>query len=212
MPSRAGTASRRDEIALAALALADAEGVAAVTMRRVAERVGIPTMTLYGTFRTKGELLDAMADAAVVAEEITADGDGWRERLTSLMDGVRRALAAHPSGVHLRETGPVLGPAALRVSDEAIQILTEAGFTHRDAAFAYRTIFLFTFGHAAFNAGPDDDGARRRLRAALVALPPDEYPALSTEVDDFVDAASGDEAFRFGLGLVLDGLEALRRA
>lgn len=199
----------RAAIALAALELADAEGPAAVTMRRLAGHVGIPTMTLYGYFRTKDELLDAMADAAVDAAGIEAAGPTWRQQLTSLMHGIRGALERHPSGVLIRESGPVLGPAALRVSDRAVGILIDAGLSHRDAAFAYRSLFLFTFGHAAFNVPVDDDVQRRRLRGALASLPPDEYPALSTDIDDFADASAGDAAFRFGLERLLDGIAPL---
>ena len=127
------------------------------------------------------------------------------------MDGVRRALERHPSGVLIRESGPILGPEALRVSDEGVRILVEAGFSHRDAAFAYRSIFLFTFGHAAFNVGADDSAQRLRMRGALAALPPEQFPALSTDIDDFVDAATGDAAFRYGLERLLDGLAPLAR-
>ena len=214
---RAGTTSRRtrrpeltrEAIALAALELADADRRAAVSMRRLAGHVGIPTMTLYGYFRTKDELLDAMADAAVADARIEPVGETWREQLSSLMDGIRRALERHPSGVLIRESGPVLGPAALRVSDRAVSILLDAGFSHRDAAFAYRSLFLFTFGHAAFNVAVDDDAQRRRLRGALASLPADEYPALSADVDDFADASTGDAAFRFGLERLLDGIAPL---
>src|SRR5688572_20968291 len=86
----------REAIARAALELADADGPAAVSMRRLAGHVSIPTMTLYGYFRTKDELLDAMADAAVADARIEATGTTWREQLGSLMDGIRRALERHP--------------------------------------------------------------------------------------------------------------------
>ena len=214
---RAGSTARRTQrpeltreaIALAALELADAEGPAAITMRRLAGHVGVPTMTLYGYFRTKDELLDAMADAAVADARIDVTGETWREQLISLMDGIRGALERHPSGVLIRESGPVLGPAALQVSDRAVSILIDAGFSHRDAAFAYRSLFLFAFGHAAFNVAVDDDVQRRRLRGALASLPADEYPALSTDIDDFADASIGDAAFRFGLERLLDGIAPL---
>jgi AcrR family transcriptional regulator len=213
--ARAGTADRsprltREEIALRALELADADGLKAVTMRRVAEHVGLPTMTLYGSFATKEELLDAMADAAVALEDIAATGSTWRERLTTLMTGVKEALDRHPSGVHIRESGPVLGPSALRISEQALEILAEAGFSRRDASFAYRSIFLFTFGHAAFNLRDGDTAARRRVRGALASLPDDEFPALTTGIDDHLAAASGNATFRFGLELILDGLESRR--
>ena len=204
MPPRRATT--REEIARAALDLADREGLQAVTMRRLAEHVGLPTMTLYGTFATKDDLLDAMADAAVPVDDVVAQGETWREQITSLMEQVREILARHPSGVHIRESGPVLGPAALRISDQALTILMEAGFSHRDAALAYRSIFLFTFGHAAFNLRPDDDAGRRRIRATLAALPEGDFPALATGIDDHLAAVAGDETFGFGLGALLEGL------
>ena len=181
-------ATSREDIARRALELADSAGLEAVTMRRLAEHVGLPTMTLYGYFATKDELLDAMADAAVATAGIAPTGATWREQLTSLMDGVRQVLHDHPSGVRIRSRGPVLGPAALRISETAVAILVDAGSrtaTRRSPTAA---------SSSSRSATPPSTSAattprRQRLRGALAALPPDEHPMLSTDIDDFADAS-----------------------
>ena len=124
------------------------------------------------------------------------------------MRGVRATLAEHPTGVALRLQRPLLSPAALRVTEAAMRIMDEAGFTREQAARAYRTMFVYTFGFASFNPPAADAEARRRTRAALAALPKEEYPALLAASAEAVDAVGGDEQFESGLALLLDGLEA----
>ena len=182
-------------------------------MRNLADRLEVGTMTLYGYFASKDELLEAMvARATEDAPTITAGDGTWREQLASLMRGVRATLAEHPTGVQLRLQRPLLSPAALRVTEDAMRIMNEAGFTPEQAARAYRTMFVYTFGFASFNPSAADDEARRRARAALAALPQADYPSLTAAIDEAVDATGGDEQFEFGLALLLDGLEAALRA
>ena len=198
----------REAIASAALELTDREGVEALSMRTLADRLEVGTMTLYGYFRSKDELLEAMvAIATEDAPQITAGDGTWKEQLANLMRGVRATLAEHPTGVQLRLQRPLLSPAALRVTEDAMRIMSAAGFTPEQAARAYRTMFVYTFGFASFNPPAADAEAKRQARAALAALPKAEYPSLAAAIEEAVDATGGDEQFEFGLALLLDGLE-----
>jgi AcrR family transcriptional regulator len=179
-------------------------------MRRLAGELGVGTMTLYSYFRSKDELLDAVVDVAAAStpEGIDLGGD-WRQSLGALMREARARLTRHPGAIQMRRAGPLLSPGALRVTEAALQVLKRAGFSTVEATRAYRTLFLYTFGFAAFNTPLEPEELKRRTRAAVVALPPNEYPALTDAADEAADAMAGDEVFEFGLDRILDGLEAL---
>jgi AcrR family transcriptional regulator len=199
----------REEIARAALELVDAHGVDALSMRRLATELGVGTMTLYGYFRSKEELLAAVIDAATGEAPVAVAEGPWREQLRELMLGVRRTLAEHPSGVQLRLTRPILTRGALRVTEAGMQILDRAGFDKADAARAYRALFVYTFGYASFGSPPEPEETKRRTKAALLALPEREYPVLSASAAEAAETMAGDEPFEWGLERLLDGLEAL---
>jgi AcrR family transcriptional regulator len=203
----------RERIVGAALEFAERNGLDALTMRRLAAELGVGTMTLYGYFRDKDELLDAVVDAASAQLQIPRGGGGWKEQLRALMVEIRSVLAEHPVGVLLRQRRPMWSPGALRVSEAGIQMLLDAGFSKAQAARAYRSLFNYTFGSAAF--GPDEPSPelRQKALAALAALPPDEYPAQTGSAAELADAIGGETQFHYGLDLLLDGLEAqLRRS
>src|SRR6059036_795279 len=86
----------RDQVAAAALELLDREGLEALSMRRLAEELGVGTMTLYGYFRSKNELLDAVVDAAVAERGPFRFEGTWQEQIRRLMHGSRRRLGRHP--------------------------------------------------------------------------------------------------------------------
>jgi AcrR family transcriptional regulator len=190
-----------------ALKLLDRDGLDALTMRRLAEELEVGTMTLYGYFRRKDELLDALVDA--VAGRIAVEpGQGfWKARLRELMIGVRKSHAEHPAIVELRLRRPLVSAGALRVTEQAMTILCDAGFSRREAARAYRTLLLYTFGFSAF--GPSDHGQRdsQQTVEALAALPRDRFPVLSESVVEAAEAMADQSVFELGLDCLIDGLE-----
>lgn len=202
------TGLTREQVAQAALELADADGLEALSMRALAERLGVGTMTLYGYFRNKEELLDAVVDSAVAdADGAELEGD-WRQQLREHVMGARRSLLRHPSLVELRVRRPVLRPEALRFSETALGILRGAGFDVREGPAAFRLLFTYTFGFAALSPAETTEADRRAALAALAVLPPDEYPALTEAREGATRAMGGEDVFEYGLDRILDGLEA----
>jgi AcrR family transcriptional regulator len=194
-------------VAREALAIADREGLDALSMRALAERLGVGTMTLYGYFRNKDELLDAVVDAAVGERDpVVLEGD-WRGQLRALVLSAREGLLRHPSLVELRVRRPVLRPEALRFSETSLTILRGAGLDAHEGAYAFRLLFTYTFGFAALSPAGSTEEDRRAALAALAALPPDEYPALAEARDEAGAAMGGDDVFEYGLDRILDGLE-----
>ena len=211
-PTPATSTSRgglsRERIARGALELLDREGVDALTMRRLAAELGVGTMTLYGYFRTKEELIDAAVDAATEEAGVRVRGSTWREQLGNLMRDVRRELARHPAGVRIRLSRPLLSPGALRITEAGMRVLESAGFGKRRAARAYETLLVYTLGFATFCSPDSPEDVKRQARAAVAALPRDEYPAVTGAGRELTETLFGDAQFEFGLERLLDGLEA----
>src|SRR3954464_12450051 len=92
----------REAITKAALALVDREGLGALSMRRLAAELEMGTMTLYGYFRTKDELLEAVVEEAAAWHRLPDAEGSWKERLRALARGMRQALGRHPSLIEVR--------------------------------------------------------------------------------------------------------------
>jgi AcrR family transcriptional regulator len=198
----------RERVAEAALGLVDRDGLDGLSMRRLADALGVGTMTLYGYFRSKRELLDAVVDAAVSDRPLPRPGGRWREQLRELLLAARRNLVRHPGLVEIRVRQPVLQPEALRFSEAGLRILRGAGFDTREATLSFRLVFSYIFGFAAFSPAEAVEEDRAAAAAAIRALPPDEYPELAAASEEAAAAMGGEEAFEYGLDRILDGLEA----
>jgi AcrR family transcriptional regulator len=210
MTTRSRGTLNREAIAAAALELLDRDGLDALSMRKLADELGVGTMTLYGYFRGKSELLDAVIDVSVTEGGTSIDGT-WRERAAGLARGMRAYLERHPALVQIRLRQTMTRPRQFRVTEQVVRALVDAGLPHDEAARAFRLLFTYVFGYVAFSPDAAADSARAEVRTSLAALPPDEYPLLSSMVDEAVAAAAGDEQFDFGLELILDGVEARAR-
>jgi TetR/AcrR family tetracycline transcriptional repressor len=202
-----GTVSR-EQIAQVALLIADEEGIDALSMRDLAKRLGVGTMTIYGHIEGKDDLFDAIVDSAVADREpFVSEGD-WQEQVRGSVLAVRRGLLLHPCLVEIRARRPVLRPEALRFSEHLLSVLRTAGFEPTEAAQAFRLLFTYTFGYAAFSPVETTEANRAEAREALADLPRDEYPALAESVEQASEAMGGEAAFEYGLDRILDGLAA----
>lgn len=198
----------RETIAAAALELIDREGLDELTMRRLAGGLGVGTMTLYGYFRDKDELLDAVIEAAAAEWPRRRRREDWRDELRDVGRAMRAALARHPALVQLRLRRPIMTPGAFRGTEVGLQALRRAGFGVEDAAHAFRLLFIYVFGYAAFSAPEVSDKLRAEVRAAVALLPPDEYPVMTEVGATLAETMGGDAAFEAGLDLVIAGMEA----
>jgi AcrR family transcriptional regulator len=197
----------RARILDAAFALLDREGLDAFSMRRLADELGVATMTIYGYFRSKDELLDAVIDAGAARIVVAEARGSWRARLRQLMLGLRDSLREHPAVVELRLERPIISPGALRLTEAGMQALRDAGFTKHDATRAFRMLFIYTFGFATFGPGRRAEADREQTITALSALPTDSYPALVESAGEAADSMADETVFELGLDCLLDGLE-----
>lgn len=206
-------------IVTAALALLDEVGLASLTMRRLAERLGIQAATLYWYVRDKHELLSLLAEA-ICAEMRPPDPNApWRARIEALGWEYRRVLLAHRDAAHILAATLPAGPHRLRLVDLALGTVLAAGFEGLAAARCGRLLVDFVTGFvqeeyvAAAHPAPAAPGRDPHDGApfafpAVAALPgqAEVYPNIEA-LSPFLTDNDGDARFSFAMGVILDGLE-----
>ena len=173
----------QDRIVQAALAIADAEGLDALTMRRLAVELGAAPMAAYSHFRNKPELLAAVVDAVMAEVELPEVDGRWRKPIRRLAESIRRALLAHAAVMPAVSVYAAGGPAMSAVAGRAHAILRDAGFADEQAVAAVDTLYAFTIGAVSLELA----------RASA-------------------DPAAREDRFRDGLDRILAGIAAAGRA
>jgi TetR/AcrR family tetracycline transcriptional repressor len=208
------------QIVRAALALLDEVGIDELTMRRLADKLGVKAASLYRHVRDKFELLVLLGDE--ISGEIplpTASGP-WRTRLAEMARNVRRGLLAHRDAARVLASTPPLGPRRLRHIEAVLRILREAGMSPHDAARAAYHCNNFVTEFAADEARitgmvAQSRGKRRaafdEIRKHFQSLPRDQYPTV-VELAGELSEDDPDSLFEFGLEIWLRGLEPLAKA
>jgi AcrR family transcriptional regulator len=219
--TEAGTSTRRrrrppltrDQVLETALRVSSTDGLAVVTMRRLATELDADPPAIYRIFRDKAELLDAMADQLLAAVEPSPTGS-WDEQLRRLCLDVHDALHAHPELGVVFMTGSPLRPNSVRTIEAMLGILRGAGFAPEVAARAQHILtgYLFGFvGVATFVADRDEATAgdfTEGLRRGFADLPGRTFP-FAAELAPHLFAEDPRRLFAFGLDLLLTGLAAL---
>ncbi len=200
-----------------AIALADAEGVDALTIRRLAQELGVTPMALYWHFRNKDELLNGLSDQ--FWSEIDTDVDQaapWPDQLRALLDSLVQVLRTHPSASQLLVTGEKQSPAALEAIEVTLEVLSRGGFDPRHASSVARnglwTGLMLAMSEPGY--GPSlNEGERaeqqRRNRIRLAMLPPDRFPCLVEAAEPMTDSNDPDFHYRFGVDLFIRGVQAM---
>ncbi|SEH01246.1 DNA-binding transcriptional regulator, AcrR family [Nonomuraea solani] len=208
-------------IARAAVELADAGGLEAVSMARVAERLGFTTMSLYRHVKSKQEVLLLMLDAvAPVPAELDEPCDGWRPGLERWCRAQWEMLRAHTWIVHLPVSGPPITPNQLAWTDRALAVLRGTGLSESDKAGVVLLVasHMLTAARMSVELGRAASGESIAAYTTLLGDLVDErrLPALRTALDAGAfgyPAGIAEEERRFdysfGLARVLDGVAAL---
>ncbi len=208
----------------AATALADREGLVAVSMRRVAQELGVSAMTLYTYVPGKAELVDLMLDAAYRRLPLTdSTGRPWRERITAVADDNRALYLRHPWASAVSTLRPPLGPGLMAKYEHELAALEGLGLSdvEMDDALTYLLSFVQANARAAVDARAAQvesamtDAQWWAANAGLLSKVLDEeaYP-LAVRVGSAAGAAQGsahdpEHAYQFGLQRLLDGLTVL---
>ena len=202
----------RERVLEAAMTHADTGGLEALTMRTLAEMLGVAPMALYRHVASKDDLIDAMVDIVFTEIGLPAGGDDWKTSMRRRTVAVRQALAKHPWAVGLMESRRTPGPANLRHHDAVIGRLRAAGFDVAQTAHAYSLLDSYVYGFALTKANLPFDAADQIGEVAgamLRPFPVNEYPNLVEFLEQHVlqGAYDYEREFEYGLDVLLDGLE-----
>ncbi|MHC6592044.1 TetR/AcrR family transcriptional regulator C-terminal domain-containing protein [Arthrobacter sp. C152] len=199
-----------------ALELVDAEGLDALTMRRLGQELGRDPMSLYRYAENRAALLDGVAELVLGQLSVTADDADWKARLRTIAHGLRLLALKHPNVVPLLVTRPLSTPlglrplGTLRPLEHILSLLVAAGFRPADALHVYRAFYGFLYGHILnelqeFVVDPEENEAL--LRLGLHRLPAKEFPRLRALAPSLAEY-DGEAELDQGLTILLSGLEA----
>lgn len=168
-PKRRDAPLTRDEILTAALRLIDEGGVAALTMRRVAESVGVEAMSLYHHVPNKDALLDGVIE--LVLREMSVPKpmpENWMDLMEAMLSEFRRVLVEHPNVLPLVANRPPATPTASPYMRVPLEVLAKAGLPATDVVALYQSLLAFTFGHSLLSVHSID--ARKPSEEAVGEL------------------------------------------
>lgn len=194
----------REAVVDAAFRLVDAHGFDALTMRSVAEQLGVVPMALYRHVADKGDLVDAVLDVAMARVELPNADSTWRDAMVTLASSIRATLLSRPGMVAPLLAEPRIAFPALTLRERSIAVLRGSGFSGPDAERATALVLTYTIGFVALEvprrrAGYRPDGSAEPELQARFDLPVALFPntvVLGTRAGEFVN----DEQFDFGLG------------
>jgi AcrR family transcriptional regulator len=206
-----------ERVLRAAVAFADASGIASLSMRKLGEALGVEAMSLYNHVANKDELLDGMVDVVFGEIELPTPTTDWKTAMRQRAISAREVLARHRWAIGLMESRSSPGPATLRHHDAVIGSLREGGFSVEMAAHAFSVLDSYIYGFALQEASlPFETGEETAALAEeiMASFPSDEYPHLTELTVDYVLQPGYDygNEHEFGLDLILDGLERARDA
>jgi AcrR family transcriptional regulator len=203
----------RDRVIDAALRIMDAEGLEAVSMRRVAREVGVEAMSLYHYVEDKDDLLRGVCDRVMAGFEFPSEDGEWVERCKAGARSWRRLLQAHPDVMRLfAEThGPSpTSPDSLRPTEFALGLLREGGLSDRDTVQAFHAFGGYIQGFVMMEGGSIKGGHPEADHDLSSTVPAEAFPVLHA-VSRYFAECSADEQFEFGLDLMVRGIEARAR-
>jgi AcrR family transcriptional regulator len=213
-PRRSGGLNR-ERIVAAAIDLADAEGLGALSMARLAERLGCGTMSLYRHVANKDELVTFMLSAAPGPPPPIRNQVYWRGALAHWASALWDVYHRHPWVLQTASAGPPADPGQLAWLDTGLAALGSTGLSERDKLAAVMAVLHFVRGAAALaiEAGGIDVGRYSTLLGRL--LDRTRFPALAAALDAGVFDDTDDDPladFRSGLRHLLDGIDAMVRS
>jgi TetR/AcrR family transcriptional regulator, tetracycline repressor protein len=199
-----------------ALKLADADGLDALTIRKLADHLGVTPMALYWHFRSKEDLLEGVAEQVWGELDVNTDPDApWWAQLQGLLESLVAVLRAHSAAAQLLLEHEKRNEAALRATEVTLDVLRRAGFDPQYASAIARsalwtgiTLVMSEPGYLP-DLPPEERGERqRRNQVALAMLPASRYPRLVECAAPMTTCDEPDFHYRFGIGLFIDGVRA----
>ena len=207
----------RERVLDAAIALADERGLEALTMRRLAQELGVEAMTLYYYVRNKDDILNGIVDQVVAEFELPRPGEDWKAALRAAAISAYRVLLEHGWAPALVLSGSGVSQARLRHMDAILGTLRGAGFSAEMTDHAYHALDSHIMGFTLWVVGMDlgtDEELAALAGTFLEQIRQADLPHLIEHVEHHMKPREPDDKpeFEFGLDLILDGLERMRDA
>ncbi|HEY5359657.1 MAG TPA: TetR family transcriptional regulator [Streptosporangiaceae bacterium] len=200
-----------------ALRLADAGGLDALTIRKLAQHLGVTPMALYWHFRSKEDLLDGVAGQLWSEIDLNVDPAApWPDQLQGLLESLVSVLRAHPSAPQLLLAHEKRNEAALRAAEVTLGVLRTAGFDPEHASAIARgtlwtgiTLVLSEPGHHPELSGDERAEQQRRDQLELAMLPAARYPRLVECAAPMTSADDLEFHYRLGIEVFISGVKAV---
>ena len=206
----------REAITEAALALVDADGLDALSMRNVAERLGVQASALYGHVSGKQELIQLMLDRVALEIELPdPDPAHWQEQVKQFARTARRVLGSHRDLAGASLANIPTGPNMLGLMDRLLAVLAASGLPRQAVAYAADLLPQFVtasvYEESLFRQRLEREPAYfERIEAYFRAAPPERFPALADLVTELTASDEGPDArFEFGLDVIVQGLSTI---
>nr|WP_188280975.1 TetR/AcrR family transcriptional regulator [Streptomyces sp. CBMA29] len=205
----------RDELISTALAVADSEGLEAVTIRRVAQQHDVTPMALYRHFPDKDGLFDAVTERLLTDVRVPEpDERPWHEQMNDLLSGFLAALRPHPNAAGLVITRIFASEPGLGVTERTLALLSAAGLpveqgaqTAGQALCSLVTLVITEPGRSNPALDPESrEEAVSAKKASLLDLSPDRYPHVVAAADALLSCASNDAYYRRGVDMIVAGM------
>ena len=201
----------RERVLLGAVEVADAGGIAGLTIRSLADKLGVKPMSVYHYVANKDEILDAIVDLVFSEIELPVPGGNWHAEMRRRALSARQALRRHPWAIQLLQSRTNPGPATLRHHNAIIGALRGAGFSVEMTAHAFALIDSYVLGFALSEAALPINGPQTVTEVAesmMQLFSADDYPHLVEFSTEHILKPGYDfgQEFEFGLTMILDGL------
>ena len=202
----------RTRVLYAAIKMADDGGIELLSMRKLAQALGVQAMSLYNHVTNKEDVLDGMVEIVAAKIDLPTLGADWKGAMRQRAISHHQMLLDHPWATMLLVSRINAGPVMLRYIDATIGCLHAAGFSYEMADRAWNAmdshIYGFTLQALNFPFEPEEYG--ETAEEYLPQIPKDEYPFLNALSQEVISGAyDGVQDFCFGLDLILDSLERL---
>lgn len=211
--SRARRPLSRERVLAAAIALADGGGIDSLSMRKLAQALGVEAMTLYYWVANKDEIIDGILDLVLAEFRLPTEAADWKTELRASILAAHEALERHPWACQFLMSVRRLRPARLEFIDAVLRQLNRAGFSAELTDHAYHALDSHLLGSTLWEAGYTAGGvqAPQEAQEALIRHVLATYPALGEHVEYHQRPRREGEPrdFEFGLNLILDGVERL---
>jgi len=202
----------RERSLAAAVALADAHGIEALTMRRLALELGVEAMSLYHHVANKTDILDGMVEVVFAEIQLPVEGAEWRPAMRARAVSARAALMRHPWAIAIMNSRTAPGPATLRHHDAVIGCCRRAGYSVAESGHIFSLIDSYIYGFVLQEVAlPFDETSNLDaiVEGMMMPFSPEEYPNLTEFTAEYILKPGyryGDE-FEYGLDIILDALQ-----